>query len=358
MSINHTFVGRPYPPLAIADLGSIASKLERDCDSLSDSSIFITGGSGLIGKWLVQSLLHADKVMGLGLQIGLMCRDPTRLSTELPDLANDSRITYYRSDIREASAELISGHYDFFIHAATSVADPGPAYDTLDVCIRGTQAAIDLAVKMRCSRFLLLSSGAVYGSGQWPDSGLTESDQGFLDFSNGASAYAYGKRCAELLCMQAADQHPIEFVIARCFAMLGPYLALDRHYAVGNFIGAALRRNPITIKGDGTPIRSYLYMSDVAQHLLGILIRGSNRTAYNVGSNRPLSIKAIAERVNEVLGAGVEVRVEGRSLHGPHASQYLPSVLKIRNDLALDQTVGIDEAILSTAMWYQKWILH
>lgn len=358
MSLARSVVAKPFPLIDPEDLEAVSFRLREDRERLANRSIFITGGSGLIGKWLIQSLLHADHALQLGLRLGVLCRNPQRLISEIPHLACDTRVNYYGADIRDVRIETIQSKYDYFIHAATSVATPGSADETLDVCVSGTHRAIELARAIGSSRFLLLSSGAIYGTGSWSDSGIPECDQGSLDFTNPSSAYAYGKRCAELLCRQADAQYPTEFVTARCFAMLGPYLALDRHYAIGNFIGAALHRKPIIIQGDGTPIRSYLYMNDVITHLLAILVRGQSGEAYNVGSDVPISIRSLAERVNVVLGARLDIQVEGLSLHGPHASRYLPSVAKIQKKLTMEQTVALDDAIKKTATWYEKWFRH
>ena len=119
-------------------------------------------------------------------------------------------------------------------------------------------------------RFLLTSSGGVYGP-QPPDMKyMPESHNGMPDPLNPAHAYSVAKRCAEHLCALYRDQHGLEPVIARCFAFVGRDLPLDVHFAIGNFIRDALYSREIVVSGDGSAIRSYMDQRDLAAWLLGL----------------------------------------------------------------------------------------
>lgn len=319
-------------------------------DRLKDKSLFITGGTGIIGKWLLETLLFADDQLHLNLNIGLLTRNPTRFKNEVPHLANDSRIRIVVGDVTtfELPADKKFSHV---IHGATDVVDATDSCALFLTCVDGTKNLLDQALSHGAKRILLLSSGAVYG--KTPDNMdlIPESYVGSLGFRSQDVAYGQGKRAAELLCAMAANSSGVTIPVARCFAMVGPYLPLDKHFAIGNFIKSALESKPIVIEGDGSPIRSYLYMADVVARLLVLLLDGES-VAYNVGSDSPVSISALADEVRKI-NLDIEVHVKGKPLHGAHTNRYVPSTELLDRSWQLPKTITLADAIQRTADWYQ-----
>jgi len=141
---------------------------------------------------------------------------------------------------------------------------------------------------------------------------------------------------------------------ARIFAQIGPGLALDAHFAVGNFIRDALRGEPIVIKGDGTSLRSYMYATDLIIWLWAILIRGQAGGAYNVGAELGISIKELAAIVARVSGApALGVQILGQPAPGAAPSRYVPDTTLARSTLGLALTVSLEEAIRRTSAWHR-----
>jgi dTDP-glucose 4,6-dehydratase len=129
-------------------------------------------------------------------------------------------------------------------------------------------------------------------------------------------------------------------------------LPLDAHFAIGNFIGNVLRREPIFIQGDGTPRRSYLYGADLAIWLWTMLFRAPSLTPINVGSGEDLSILELAQQVAQNLDPDVPIHVAGTAVPGVAPSRYVPSVSRAKQLLGLEQIINLEESIRRTAAWY------
>jgi nucleoside-diphosphate-sugar epimerase len=150
---------------------------------------------------------------------------------------------------------------------------------------------------------------------------------------------------------------PMGVTIARCFAFVGPYLPLDAHFAIGNFIGDAIGGGPIAVRGDGTAVRSYLYAADLVEWLVTILLRGRSGQAYNVGSEEGVSIIELARRVAAVAGESssngpLAVEVAGAPTAGAAPDHYLPDCGRAREELGLRETTPLEEAIRRTIRFH------
>jgi dTDP-glucose 4,6-dehydratase len=169
-----------------------------------------------------------------------------------------------------------------------------------------------------------------------------------------ASVYAEGKRTAELLCALYQKTGRIDCKIARCWAFCGPYLPLDQHFAIGNFIGDVLAGRPIQIQGDGTPRRSYLYAADLAVWLWTILFRAPALVPVNVGSAHDVSILELAQTIAITLNPQTVIRIARQAVAGTAPLRYVPCVDRAHEVLGLRETIGLEECIRRTAGWYAK----
>jgi len=254
-------------------------------EHLAGARILVTGATGFIGKWLLATLIDADQVFGLGCRITAVSRNPGEFERQWPAMIG--LIQWIPADVRTIPS--IQQCFDIILHAATDVAGATSPQGVFSTCIDGTRRVLELAKQCGAQQLLLVSSGAVYGP---LPSGMThvpETHVGGPDPLLSSSAYAEGKRVSEWLCAQAVPDG-LEVKIARVFALVGPHLPLTRHFAIGNFLQAALTNQTIVIEGDGTPYRSYLYAADMAAWLWAVLIEGTPGRAYNVGSDQSLSI--------------------------------------------------------------------
>lgn len=334
------------------DLNNILDRGEKLWPDLKDSRFFITGGTGFIGTWLLESFVWLNDRLDLNMSALILTRDADAFGKKAPHLTHHPSIELLQGDIRTFTCP--EKEFSFVIHGATDASAQLNAENPIlmfDTIVEGTRRALNIAVRSNAKKFLLLSSGAVYGEQPPHISHISESDINGPNCSSAESAYAEGKRAAEMLCTLYSKQHGIETMLARCFAFVGPYLPLDRHFAIGNFIRDAMAKNTISISGDGTPYRSYLYAADLTLWLWTVLLRGQVTRPYNIGSSQALSIIELATLVNTTLsGKGIYIKQQPQSVDIP--KRYVPSVKRAETELGLTQTTTLEQAIIKTAHWY------
>jgi dTDP-glucose 4,6-dehydratase len=340
-------------PLA-RDLDHILEKTEALWSEARDTRLFVTGGTGFVGIWLTESLLWANRRLALGLRVVLLTRDPVRFRRRAPHLADDPAVTLLAGD----AAEFVipSGTFEFAIHAATE-AQAEPSVDhpvgMLDRDVAATRRVLELARRRGVRRMLFTSSGAIYGKQPPELLHLTEDYQGAPATSDTGSAYGTGKRISEYLCACYSQVYGFHATIARLFAFLGPHLPLDTNYAAGNFLRDALTGGPISIAGDGTPYRSYLYAADMAIWLWTILFSGRAARPYNVGSAEEISILDLARLMQREVAPAAEIQVARQPVPGAAAARYVPSTSRAQTELGLRAWVPLNEAIRRTSEWHR-----
>lgn len=305
---------------------------------LDGAALLVTGATGFLGRWLLALLDRARAALGLELAVTALSRDPNAFAAAWPGLAE--RVAWIAGDVRDLAAP---GRFSHVVHAATDTslaADRDP--EALSTAIvEGTRRVL---ARARGARLLYLSSGAVYGP-QPPDlAHLPETHLGGPDPLDPRAAYAEAKRFAEGLCARATARGEVEAVVARGFAFSGPGLPLDGHFAIGNFVRDAVAGRPVRVAGDGTPVRAYLDAADAAAWLVTLLARGRPGTAYNLGSDRAVTIAGLARLVAETVPGAAGVTIEGRPDPGAARHRYVPAIARARH-LGLEAWTPLEDSI-------------
>ncbi len=324
------------------DLDHILAHTSGIWEALRGQNIFVTGGTGFVGTWLVESFIFANKRLDLNARALLLTRNPDRVRVTSP------AVQVLKGDVR--SFAYPEGEFSFVIHAAT---EQGHAPGNFGLDIQGTKHILEFARTHGTRRFLFTSSGAVYGKQPSDLTHIPEDYPGAPSTVDLNSAYGHAKRASEFLCSVYAEQFGFSAILARLFAFAGPYLPLDLNFAIGNFIRDVLTGGPIRIAGDGTPYRSYLYAADLAIWLWTLLIRGESARPYNVGSDQDLTIADLARAVAQNTIPELPIEIARRPTDA-RPSRYVPCVDRARAELGLAPWIPLSEAIRRMYKWNRE----
>ncbi len=344
-------------PLPVEDLKHILTHTLPLWEAARGRHIFISGGTGFFGAWLLESLAYCNCELDLKLCTTILSRDPEAFARRMPHLAGETCIRMLKGDVRDFV--FPAGKFDYVIHAAAPTsADAGAKpLELLSTLVEGTKRVLAFAREAGVGRFLYVSSGAVYGRQPAQMSHIPEEYAGGPAWLDPDSVYAEGKRVSEQMCAIHANDSGMACTIARCFAFVGPHLPLDQHFAIGNFIGDALAGRNIAVRGDGTPLRSYLYGADLAIWLWTMLLSetppAERLQVFNVGSSSAISITDLAQVVVEELDSTLKVEIAQQVATGVPALRYVPDVRKAEARLGLREIIGLREAIRRTTAWYR-----
>lgn len=354
-------------PLPASDLAQIVRATSSLWAPLCGGRILLTGTTGFFGCWLLESLVAINRELGLGIVIFAQSRDPARFLARMPHLGAEACIHWLVAEPSQLMASQIRSKVagsgaglDAIIHLVTeadnadSRARPAAAAEAI---VGSTKQALRLAREMGARYFLFASSGSVYARLSGAPHKISEMHPLTSVLSDPALGYAFSgglKRQAEELCGACGQKHGLNVTIARGFTFVGPHLPRQSKFALGNFLDDALQGRDIVIRGDGTPIRSYLYAADLTVWLCTILLRGVSGRTYNVGSEQAITLRDMAEVVRREVAPAVNVTVMGQASSTSPADYYVPDTRRARQELALVERVPLDEAIRRTIEWTRQ----
>ncbi len=337
--------------LPLEDLEYIYQNTQNIWESFRHKSIFLTGGTGFFGKWLLESFIFVNEKLGLNAKIISLSRNPELFKQEHPFYnAHSNSVRFVKGDILTYDFKL-DEEVQFIIHAATAASDSLNKSNPLlmlDTITLGTRNVLDFALTQPIEGFLFISSGAIYGKQPVNVNTIKESDIFTIDINNSNSSYAEGKRIAELYCSTFFEKFNLPIKIARCFAFVGPYLPLDAHFAIGNFINNVIKNEDIVITGDGSTTRSYMYASDLTIAVWKILLKGINNKPYNVGVDTSYTLKEIALILKKNYGNDVQILNKNTDLP---QNLYVPNIDILKDELGIKHFVQIEEAIRKTIVF-------
>ncbi len=308
--------------------------------------ILITGGAGFIGSHL------CDRLLAEGHEVIAMDNLSTGSIENIAHLAGHERFQFIKHDVTHYI--YIAGPLDAVLHLASL---PSPVdylnypIQTLKVGALGTHNALGVALA-KGARFLLASTSEVYGDPLVHPQ--TEDYWGNVNPVGPRGVYDESKRFAEALTMAYHRYHGVDTRIARIFNCYGPRMRLDDGRVVPNFIGQALRGEPLTVYDDGTRTRSFCYVSDMVDGLVRLLFSDETRPV-NLGNPQEMTILQFAQKILEITGSKSEIvfvhPTDDRTRDDPQ--RRCPDIARARTVLGWEPRVSLEEGLRETVEYFR-----
>lgn len=280
-----------------------------DClKELDDRTILITGATGMIGSFIIKTLILYNNMKKSNIKIIALGRNYEKARLVFGDLLDE--IQYINEDILNILE--ISEPIDYIIHGASITSSYDfvkKPVDTINTAVYGTNNILNLARKKSIKGLVYISSLEVYGliNSNYPD--VKEMDYGYIDILNIRSSYSESKKLAECLCVSYANQYEIPIKIARLCQTFGAGVEYNDNRVYAEFARCMIENKNIVLHTTGETLRDYCYIRDAVSAIFTLLFKGNSGEAYNVANNRTsITIKDMAELVVSNFGSS-EIKV-------------------------------------------------
>ncbi|MDE2250805.1 MAG: NAD-dependent epimerase/dehydratase family protein [Gammaproteobacteria bacterium] len=351
------------------DLDSVCADLREEFAAMAGARLLITGGGGFLGYYLVQAALHWNRGRAAGARIEVTVYDNYLRGVPewLEGLRGEAGLSLRRQDLIEPLPRDI-GHFDYIVHAA-GIASPiyyrAQPLECIDANINGLRNLLDHAVRQRAAGrplrgLLFYSSSEIYGDPAATAIPTPETYRGNVSCTGPRACYDESKRFGETLCVVYAKQQGLPVRIARPFNNYGPGLKITDGRVIADFARDVFAGRDVVILSDGSPRRTFCYVTDAIVGYYKALVRGGDGEPYNIGIDRPeITIAQLAELVvkaaRELFGYQGKV-VLGRSNEADYLvdnpNRRCPVIDKARRELGFDPRVLPEAGIYRTLIWY------
>ena len=302
----------------------------------------ITGGSGFLGSHLCDKLISKD--------ISVICIDNllTGSLENVQHLFGNPKFHFINHDV--TNFIHVPGQVDYILHFA-SPASPIDYHQlpiqTLKVGSLGTHKSLGLA-KEKGARFLLASTSEVYGDPLMHPQ--KEDYWGNVNPIGPRGVYDEAKRFAEALTMAYQRYHHISTRIVRIFNTYGPRMRVNDGRAIPAFFMQALYNEPITVFGDGSQTRSFIYIDDQVEGIYRLLISDENEPV-NIGNPEEITVKQMAEEIIALTGSKSKIIYNPLPVDDPRVRQ--PDITKAKNALGWEPKVNRNEGLSKTMVYFK-----
>ena len=337
----------------LEDIKSIANELEEFYDELEGKTVLIAGGKGFLGTYFTSVLTKINETLSKPMKIIVL--DSLITSKDKKGGVNQN-IEFLEQDISKRFE--IGDNIDYIIHAA-SIASP-PTYrkfpiKTVDVNYQGTKNLLEIAKEKKVRSMLLLSSSEIYGD---PDIFPTpESYVGKVSCTGPRACYDESKRLAETISILYFQQYKIPIKIARPFNVYGPYLNLDDGRIIPDFMNNAINKSQIIIHSDGSPTRSFCYVSDAIGGFFKLLLSKHDGIICNVGNDEEVSVKNVADTIKNIVGKPISIKIiesNDPNYTKDNPQRRCPDLSLIKKSVNYIPKIDLEEGLKRVYKWYRS----
>ena len=269
--------------------------MNLNLSELNGKILLITGGTGMIGKWMIDLLLRQ-----VDCKVILLGRSEEKAKSRFDAGHWESgRLQFVQWDSSHPTSLLQSNNLnnrtieqspiDCIIHLASNTHPMAYATDPVSTVVMNVNAAkelLDLAVAKKCKRFVYASSVEIYGQNRGDCEKFKEDYCGYINSNTLRAGYPESKRCGEALCQAYIKQYGLDVVIPRIARVYGPTLLEDDTKALSQFIHNALDGKDIVLKSEGKQYFSYLHVADAVSGILTVTLKGACGEAYNIADEK------------------------------------------------------------------------
>jgi UDP-glucuronate decarboxylase len=309
----------------------------------SRKRILVTGGAGFLGSHLV------DRLLGQGHEI--LCVDNLFTGTKrnIEHLHSHPRFEFMRHDVTFPLFVEVDEIYNLACPASPIHYQHDPV-QTTKTSVHGAINMLGLAKRLRC-RILQASTSEVYGDPSVHPQ--TEDYWGNVNPIGLRSCYDEGKRCAETLFFDYHRQHGLQIKVARIFNTYGPRMHQSDGRVVSHFIVQALKREPITLYGDGSQTRSFCFVDDLVDGLIKMMESPADVTGpINLGNPNEFTMRQLAECVLVETRSSSAMKLMTLPPDDPRQRQ--PDITMARNVLGWEPSTTLVEGLKPTVSYFRE----
>jgi UDP-glucuronate decarboxylase len=334
----------------LEDIRVIAEDLKKFYGKLEGKTILIAGGKGFLGTYFVNTLNQINEKLSKPMKIVVM----DNLITSKDKKINPN-IVFLEQDISESFN--FDGELHYIIHAA-SIASP-PIYrkfpiKTIDVNYQGTRNLLELARKKKIESMLFLSSSEIYGDPELIPT--PESYVGKVSCIGPRACYDESKRLAETISILYFQQYKIPIKIARPFNVYGPFLNLNDGRMIPDFMRNAIKNSEIIIYSDGSPTRSFCYVSDAIRAFFRLLFSDNHGIICNVGNDEEISVNGVANMIEKIMDTSIlikKIKSDDPDYTKDNPQRRCPDLSLIKKSVNYVPQIKFEEGLKRVYNWYK-----